>query len=88
MSEGEAVTKHVGILSVQGKKFKLKALKLETVRPFVLGNISVAKDMDKIKETIKDKNTLSKTIMNKVENYIELELIRKAVDLFTGIFMS
>lgn len=39
---GEAVTKHIGILSVTGRDFHLEPIRLKTVRPFVMRELVLA----------------------------------------------
>ena len=41
LSEGEAINKHIGILSVNNKEFKMQAVKLRTVRPFIFRTINI-----------------------------------------------
>ncbi|RZF32889.1 hypothetical protein LSTR_LSTR004280 [Laodelphax striatellus] len=43
LCEGESIPKHVGILKVYKKKFELEAIKLRTVRPFVMETIVLSK---------------------------------------------
>lgn len=44
LCEGEAVTKHVGILSITGRDFELEKIRLKTVRPFVMKEIVLAEE--------------------------------------------
>lgn len=39
---GEAVTKHIGILSITGQSFALEKIRLKTVRPFVMREVILA----------------------------------------------
>lgn len=39
LSEGESVKKHIGLLQIQGRQFKLTKIALETVRPFYMEDI-------------------------------------------------
>ncbi|KAH0605400.1 uncharacterized protein H6S33_004622 [Morchella sextelata] len=39
---GEAVTKHIGILSITGRDFHLEPIRLKTVRPFVMRELVLA----------------------------------------------
>ncbi|KAI5842889.1 Metallo-dependent phosphatase-like protein [Morchella snyderi] len=39
---GEAVTKHIGILSITGRDFHLEPIRLKTVRPFVMRELALA----------------------------------------------
>lgn len=41
LCEGEALTKHIGVLYVRGNEFKLETIKLQTVRPFVFKSIDL-----------------------------------------------
>ncbi|KAL1116443.1 hypothetical protein AAG570_004917, partial [Ranatra chinensis] len=43
LCEGEAVPKHVALLSVMDKKFKVSPIKLETVRPFAFDTLVLSK---------------------------------------------
>ena len=42
LSEGESKTKHVGILSIRGRSFEMRKLKLQTVRPFIMDDVVLA----------------------------------------------
>jgi double-strand break repair protein MRE11 len=46
---GEAVAKHVAILSITGKEFTTESIRLKTVRPFIMREI-VLKDEPEIKQ--------------------------------------
>lgn len=41
LSEGEALDKHIGLLRVSENQFKLDAIKLKTVRPFIFKSINL-----------------------------------------------
>ena len=41
---GEAKAKHVGILSITGKDFKMEPIRLKTVRPFLMKDITLAEE--------------------------------------------
>ncbi|XP_011308455.1 double-strand break repair protein MRE11 [Fopius arisanus] len=47
LSEGESVPKHVGLLLIQGENYRMRSIKLKTVRPFFFGNISLSEIMEK-----------------------------------------
>ncbi|KAI5273503.1 DNA repair exonuclease [Aureobasidium subglaciale] len=53
---GEAVTKHVAILSVTGKEFKCEPIRLKTVRPFVMREIVLQDDAHMKRLAMKDDN--------------------------------
>ncbi|KAI2473469.1 DNA repair exonuclease [Annulohypoxylon bovei var. microspora] len=70
---GEAVAKHVAIVSVTGRDFKMEKRRLKSVRPFVTAEIVLAndkrfKDLDKKKE---NRHELTKKLMDVVEEMIE-----------------
>ncbi|KAI1809325.1 double-strand break repair protein mus-23 [Poronia punctata] len=70
---GEAVAKHVAILSVTGREFKVKKHRLKTVRPFVTAEIFLATDKRfKGLERKKDnRHELTRRLMEIVEEMIE-----------------
>lgn len=86
MSDAEAVPKQVGLLSIHKTYFKLKALKLKTVRPFVLGNVVVDKDMPDLIN--KSEELWPDLILKYVRDYIEDEMIPRAANLLTGILLN
>jgi double-strand break repair protein MRE11 len=53
---GEAVPKHVAILSITGKEFKCEPIRLKTVRPFVMREIVLMDDAHMKKIAMKDDN--------------------------------
>ncbi|KAL1839726.1 hypothetical protein VTJ49DRAFT_1231 [Mycothermus thermophilus] len=70
---GEAVTKHVAILSITGKTFEVEKIPLKTVRPFVTREITLAndkrfKDLEKKQDNRQD---ITKRLMMIVEEMIE-----------------
>ncbi|TPX11682.1 uncharacterized protein E0L32_007661 [Thyridium curvatum] len=70
---GEAVTKHVAILSVTGKEFQVEKIPLKTVRPFVTQEIVLQTDK-RFKDLVKKKDNrheLTKRLMHVVEEMIE-----------------
>ncbi|KAK2043332.1 DNA repair protein [Colletotrichum somersetense] len=70
---GEAVPKHVAILSITGKDFKVQKLPLKTVRPFVTRDIQLSTDPRfKGLHTKKDnRQELTKRLMVVVEEMIQ-----------------
>ncbi|XP_076239409.1 double strand break repair nuclease mre11 [Calliopsis andreniformis] len=81
LCEAEAKPKHVGLLSVNGMKFKMKKLKLKTVRPFVFDNLVLQEQ-----EIPKDDFSASPStaVYNFVDKYIEDKLIPQAAEQLTG----
>ena len=57
---GEAVPKHVAIMSVTGKEFKVEPIRLRTVRPFVIREVVLAQEKEAVK------------LMKKANNRVEL----------------
>ncbi|KAK6007634.1 hypothetical protein QM012_004448 [Aureobasidium pullulans] len=53
---GEAVPKHVAILSITGKEFKCEPIRLKTVRPFVMREIALQDDAHMRRIAMKDDN--------------------------------
>ncbi|CAK9820856.1 Double-strand break repair protein MRE11 [Anthophora plagiata] len=80
LSEGEAQTKHVGILTVCKTNFKMKKLKLQTVRPFVFSNL-ILQDEDIPKNYTE---SLSASVCNFVDKHIENVLIPEAATQLTN----
>lgn len=48
LSDGEAIDKHIGLLTIYKKKFKLYPIKLKTVRPFVFDTINLTEYEDEL----------------------------------------
>lgn len=69
LSEGEAVTKHVGILSVTGTRFELEKVKLTTVRPFEMATIVLADS--KLSPGPSSKGDVTRFLTSQVESLIE-----------------
>ena len=70
---GEAVPKHVAILSITGKDFKSEKIRLKTVRPFVMQEIVLAEDKE-AKKHIKSSNNrtqVTQYLMKVVDKLIE-----------------
>ena len=53
---GEAIPKHVAILSVTGRDFKMENIRLKTVRPFVMKEIVLSEDKEAKKLAKKENN--------------------------------
>ncbi|KAL9100057.1 MAG: hypothetical protein Q9187_009410, partial [Circinaria calcarea] len=58
---GEAVPKHVAILSVTGRDFKVETIRLKTVRPFVMKEIVLSEDKEAKKLAKKADNRIALT---------------------------
>ena len=70
---GEAVPKHVAILNVTGRDFKVEAIRLKTVRPFVMKEIVLSEDKVAKKLAKKDSNRteLTRHLIEIVDELIE-----------------
>ncbi|XP_076655737.1 double strand break repair nuclease mre11 isoform X2 [Halictus rubicundus] len=80
LSEGEAKTKYIGLLSINNMKFKMKKLKLKTVRPFVFDNLFLEDEDIEVNYGL----TLSESVYKFVDNHIENVLIPKAAEQLSG----
>ncbi|KAI8811120.1 Mre11 DNA-binding presumed domain-containing protein [Cladochytrium replicatum] len=49
--EGEAIPKHVGILSIQGREFTIEKIRLKTVRPFVTDEVILGEVEPRLRPT-------------------------------------
>ncbi|KAK3303955.1 Mre11 DNA-binding presumed domain-containing protein [Chaetomium strumarium] len=70
---GEAVTKHVAILNITGKSFKVEKIPLKTVRPFVTREIILANDkrFKGLEKKQDNRQDITKRLMLIVEEMIE-----------------
>ena len=70
---GEAVPKHVAVLSITGRDFKVETIRLKTVRPFVMKEIVLAEDKEAKKLVKKEDNrsALTRRLMEIVDSLIE-----------------
>lgn len=73
LAPGEAVPKHVAIVSVTGKEFKVEKFRIKSVRPFILREIVLATDkrfkgLEKKKE---NKQEVTRRLMEVVNEMIE-----------------
>ena len=70
---GEAVPKHVAILSITGRDFKVDTIRLKTVRPFVMKEIILSEEKEAIKLAKKANNRteLTRFLESKVGEMIE-----------------
>ena len=70
---GEAVPKHVAILSITGRDFKVESIRLKTVRPFVMKEIVLSEDKVAKKLAKKENNRgdLTRHLVEIVDGLIE-----------------
>lgn len=71
--QGEAVSKHVAILSVKGKDFSVETIRLKTVRPFVMKEIVLAdnREMRDIAGDNENKSKITRFLMAKMDELID-----------------
>lgn len=76
---GEAVPKHVAIVSISGKEFKSENIRLRSVRPFVMREIALAddKEMRKISKVGIGEEGNGTAVRRYLEKHVE-ELIEEA----------
>lgn len=68
---GEAVSKHVAILSITGRDFKVEPIRLKTVRPFVMKEMILSEDKEAKKLAKEDnRSKLTQYLVSIVEGLI------------------
>lgn len=67
---GEAVAKHVGVLSIRDRSFKMRKIRLKTPRPFVMHEISLSDHDDEIDPRRENKSEVIAFLMSRVEQAI------------------
>lgn len=68
---GEAVSKHVAILSITGRDFKVEPIRLKTVRPFVMKEMVLSEDKEAKKLAKEDnRSKLTQYLVSVVEELI------------------
>ncbi|RXK38009.1 DNA repair protein (mre11) [Tremella mesenterica] len=72
LAPGEAIPKHVGILSIQGSQFQIAEIPLKTVRPFVIEEVvlteAAANPRNKI--NLEERDTITSYLRAQVERLI------------------
>ncbi|ORY35009.1 Metallo-dependent phosphatase-like protein [Naematelia encephala] len=73
LAPGEAIPKHVGILSIQGSQFQIAEIPLKTVRSFELDEVvlSEAAAIEHNKVDLEDRDTITAFLRKKVEELIK-----------------
>ncbi|CAL1709553.1 unnamed protein product [Somion occarium] len=79
LGEGESIEKHVALLEICGKEYKMVPIPLRTVRPFVVDEVSLEAAAEDEGLDLNDKMAVSKFLKNKVN-----ELIQRANDVWDG----
>lgn len=77
LNEGESAPKHVAILKITGKKFDVEPIRLKTVRPFIMNEITLAEEKALKGIWKKEENRLP--ITHHLQSIVE-EMIRKGWD--------
>ena len=72
---GEAVPKHVAVLSITGREYKVEPIRLKTVRPFVMREIVLAEEKEAVKLAKKANN---RTELTRFLESIVNEMIEQA----------
>ncbi|XP_043247930.1 double-strand break repair protein MRE11 [Colletes gigas] len=80
LCEAEAKPKHIGLLSIKDMKFKMKKIKLQTVRPFVFDNLILCDQ----NISANYNQSLSESVYTFVDDYIENVLVPKAAEQLTN----
>ncbi|KAI0795558.1 Metallo-dependent phosphatase-like protein [Abortiporus biennis] len=71
LGDGEAIDKHVALLEVQGKEFKMTPIPLRTVRPFVTDEVILAAAEDEDGLDLGDRMAIEKYLKKKVNELID-----------------
>ncbi|TPX67344.1 hypothetical protein SpCBS45565_g03855 [Spizellomyces sp. 'palustris'] len=71
LCEGEAVPKHVGLLSISGSEFKLDRIRLKKVRPFVMDEV-ILKEVEGLRPT--DQNMVNEFLQDRVTELITIAM--------------
>lgn len=82
LCESESKAKHVGLLKINKKNFKMKDLKLKSVRPYIFENM-ILRDHD-IKSKVGNYISMQETVLKYVDHYIENEIMPKVAKQLTG----
>ncbi|KAJ2915727.1 hypothetical protein MD484_g4664, partial [Candolleomyces efflorescens] len=71
LADGEAIEKHVALLEIKGKDFKLTPLPLKTVRPFVIDEVNLGDVAEEEGLNLNDQMEITKYLKAKVNYLIE-----------------
>ncbi|WVR08323.1 DNA repair protein (mre11) [Kwoniella sp. DSM 27419] len=71
LAPGEALPKHVGILSIQGSQFQIAEIPLKTVRPFELDEVVLAYAAEQGAVNLDDKDSISAYLKEQVDRLIK-----------------
>ncbi|KAJ7241724.1 Metallo-dependent phosphatase-like protein [Mycena haematopus] len=71
LADGEALEKHVALLSIRGKEFEMTPIPLRTVRPFVIESVVLSEIAEEEGLNLGDQMEITKFLKNKVNSLIE-----------------
>ncbi|KAF8895902.1 Mre11 DNA-binding presumed domain-containing protein [Gymnopilus junonius] len=71
LADGEAIEKHVALLQIQGKEFKLTPIPLRTVRPFVIEQVVLNEVAEEEGVDLNDQMSITKYLKAKVNALID-----------------
>ncbi|KAE9389293.1 DNA repair exonuclease [Gymnopus androsaceus JB14] len=71
LADGEALPKHVALLTIHGKEFQLKPLQLRTVRPFVIEEVVLSEVAEEEGFDLSNQMEITKFLKSKVIALIE-----------------
>ncbi|KYN11165.1 Double-strand break repair protein MRE11A [Trachymyrmex cornetzi] len=80
LCESESKPKHVGLLKINKSNFKIKPLKLQSVRPFIFDNLILHDHDIKMRNCV----SLANAISQYVDQYIENNIMSKVAEQLTG----
>ncbi|KAL9939632.1 hypothetical protein V8E36_001449 [Tilletia maclaganii] len=70
LSAGETVEKQVAIVMVKGQDYRLDPIRLKTVRPFLMDEIDLEKELEKLGIKSDDKDRITKVLRERVTKLI------------------
>ncbi|AAW43863.1 meiotic DNA double-strand break processing-related protein, putative [Cryptococcus deneoformans JEC21] len=70
LAPGEAIPKHVGLLSIQGSQFQLEEIPLKTVRPFELDEVVLSYAAEQGAVDLNDRDSITSFLREQVEALI------------------
>ncbi|WVO13694.1 DNA repair protein (mre11) [Cryptococcus depauperatus] len=71
LAPGEAIPKHVGLLSIQGSQFQLEEIPLKTVRPFEMDEVVLSYAAEQGAVNLGDRDSITVFLREQVEALIE-----------------
>ncbi|KAK0557253.1 meiotic recombination [Tilletia horrida] len=71
LSPGETEEKKVAIVTVKGRAYHMEPIKLKTVRPFIMDEIDLEKELEKLNIKGEDKDRITKFLRGKVNDLVK-----------------